>query len=109
MSKFLRNKTFRGGFTLGIILFLLAQVISFFIYFISTLKLIFNTPPNISIHGFWDIGFPFSMYYGMFSFFHGKVNFEGLIGNILVATVFSFILGLIFKFVWLKSESQKLK
>lgn len=98
MSKFAANKTFKSGFNLGIILFLFAQVFSFLIYFISTITRTLKTPSGISIHSFWDIGFPFSMYSGMYDIFHGEINFNGILGNILVGTIFSIIVGLIFKF-----------
>ena len=65
MSDFLKNKTFKNGFVLGTVFFLLVQVISFLFYFVSTTLLMLKTPAHISIHVFWGIGFPFWMYYGM--------------------------------------------
>lgn len=98
MIKLLGNKTFKGGFVLGIVLFLLAQVISFLFYFVSTLILMFKTPAGISVHTFWNIGFPFSMYYGMYDFFHGDIDFRGLVGNALFGMFLSFLIGWIFKY-----------
>lgn len=106
MDKFLKNKTFKEGVSVGGILFLLAQAVSLFSYFISTLVLMLKTPPGISFHGFWDIGFPFSMYYGMYDIFHGDINFKGLAGNILFAIIFSLTVGVVFK---VESRTKNLK
>lgn len=108
MSNFLKNKTFKSGFSLGIILFLFAQVISFFTQVVLTIIRDYNKPPEISFHGFWDIGFPFSMYYGMFDFAHGDFDLKGLLGNLIFGIGLCFLLGLIFKF-WIKGQPQKLK
>lgn len=107
MSKLPENKGFKYGFKIGIILFLLAQLISFLNYIFSVFRI--NTPPGVSVHGFWDIGFPFSMYYGMYDVFHGDLNFTGLIGNILIAIIFSVAVGLIFKFVQSKNSPRRVK
>lgn len=108
MSDFLKNKTFKNGFILGTVLFLLAQVISFLFYFVSTTWIILKTPDHIIFHGFWGIGFPFWMYYGMYDFYHGNIDFSGLLGNLIFGTGLSFLIGLILKF-WTKNQPQKLK
>lgn len=109
MINFLKNKTFKSGFALGIIFFLLAQVISFLFYVVSTTWLMLKTPAHISVHRFWDIGFPFSMYYGMYDFAHGDFDFKGLLGNLLFALIFSLTVGLVFKFVLGKLTAKELK
>ena len=108
MSNFLKNKTFKSGFSLGIVLFLFAQVISFFTQVVLTIIRDYNKPSEISFHGFWEIGFPFSMYYWMFDFFRGEVSFKGLLGNLIFGIGLCFLLGLIFKF-WTKDQPQKLR
>jgi hypothetical protein len=106
MNNSVENKGFKRGFRTGIILSLFAQLFSFLSYVFSLLGR--ETHPDISVHGFWDIGFPFSMYYGMYDIFHGDLSFTGLVGNIAAAIIFSFILGLIFKLIWAKSASRRI-
>ncbi|HEX8369634.1 MAG TPA: hypothetical protein VF604_13905 [Pyrinomonadaceae bacterium] len=106
MNNSVENKGFKRGFKTGIILSLFAQLFSFLNYLFSLINS--ENHPGVVVHGFWGIGFPFSMYYGMYDIFHGDLNFTGLVGNIAVAIIFSFILGLIFKFVWSKSASRHL-
>ena len=106
MSKFIGNNSFKNGFTLGVILILLAQITGFLKYFFLTVWLMATTPAEISFHAAWDIGFPFSMYYGNYSFFQGHIEPYGLAKNLLVGLGLSFIIGLIFKF-WIKDKSQK--
>lgn len=108
MSSFLTNKTFKSGFVLGILLSFLVQIISFLKYVVSMIWLAFTTPSNISVHPMWEIGFPFSMYYWMFSFSNGNVDFYGLAGNTAFGLVLSLLIGLIFKF-WSKNQPQRLK
>jgi hypothetical protein len=108
MSKSLNNKTFKGGFTLGISLFVLVQIVSFLRHFVLMIWLAFTTPSHISAHPMWEIGFPFSMYYWMFNFSNGKVDFNGLAGNVTFGLVLSLLIGLIFKF-WTKFAQQRLK
>lgn len=105
MSNTQKNKGFKYGFKVGIILSLFAQSISFLSYFLSLFN--FGSRPGIVIHQFWDIGFPFSMYYGMYDLFHGDLNFRGIVGNILIAIIFSIAVGLIFKFSWSKISSRR--
>jgi hypothetical protein len=97
MNRFLVNKNFKSGFVLGIVLFLLMQAISFILHFFSTAVEIAETPFDISRQWFWDIGFPFSTYYGMYGL-EGKINFTGLVGNIMFGVVLSVGIGLTFKF-----------
>lgn len=106
MSKLLKNKVFRKGVFSGFVIFLLLQVISYLVYFISS---IISFQSGVSTHGFWDIGFPFSMYYGMFSIFHGSFVFISFLGNIIFGIVFSFVFGLIFKFISSKISARNLK
>lgn len=49
------------------------------------------------VHRFWDFGFPFSMFSGMYAVFSGDGNFLAFIFNIIFAIIFSLLLGLIFK------------
>ncbi len=97
----LPKKGFKYGFKLGIILLLLAQLITFNDVFASVER----SSPDVIAHRVWNIGFPFSMYSGwVLSLSNGEVNFYGLIGNLIFAILFSVVFGLIFKF---KSELYK--
>jgi len=106
MSKLIKDKVFRKGVFSGFAIFLAVQIISYLVYLISS---IINFQSGISIHVFWDIGFPFSMYYGMFSIFQGSFAFVAFLGNMIVGIIFSFINGLIFKFVWSNISARKLQ
>lgn len=53
-----------------------------------------------------EYGFPYTYYYS--TCFGGGYSWMGLVGNIIFATIFSFIVGIIFKIIWLQIESKKL-
>lgn len=101
MSKFLKNRAFYCGFVLSIILFLFIQIYSYVDLVIKQEKLIHISGIDVDIIRFWD--FPLPNFYG-----NNFVIF-GIVGNILIALVFSFIAGSIFKFVWAKSLARKLR
>lgn len=107
MNNSVENKGFRRGFETGIILSLFVQLFSFLNYLFFSIN--FENHSGAFIHSFWDIGFPFSMYYGMYDIFHGDLNFTGLVGDIAAAIIFSFISGLVFKFVRSEFTSRRLK
>ena len=74
----LYDEPFKVGCKLGLTIFLFAQIIPFLIISIWLIILRALAAPGISLCVFWDIGFPFTMYYGMYVFFHGNVDFEVL-------------------------------
>ena len=100
MSKLLQNKAFMIGFASGIFSSIIIQLTAYAHYVIS--KNNFTNPSGMNIDMVWRWGIPFPIFYGE------SFNAGGLIGNTLVAIVFSFILGLIFKFVWSKISQNKL-
>lgn len=101
MNRFLKNKAFKYGVILGFTLSLLIQIFTYIHYVIS--KNNFRNPPEMNIDMIWRWGIPFSIVIG------GTFNLGGLIGNILVTIIFSYILGLIFKFVWSKISARELR
>lgn len=101
MSKLFKNKPFKYGFILGIVLSLIIQLFTYVDYLVSRERLIHLSGINIDVIWYW--GLPFPIFYG------GDFILRGLIGNILVAIIFSFIIGLIFKFVWSKISVRRLR
>ena len=108
MIKFLKNKTFIFGFFVGIVIAIFLNI-----YQIYTTE---NSPCH---HCTYWYGFPLPFYerYVTSCEFSGGLSFGcyvsefswiGTIANILVAIFFSFVLGLIFKFVWSKIAARKL-
>ncbi len=94
MSKFFRETTFNIGFTIGILLFIGLNFYSL------------DANYGGCIDCFGESGFPFSwMDRGWFL---QRILWFGLIVDILITIISSFILGLVFRFVWLKIAPQKL-
>jgi len=108
MSKFLDEKSFKQGLRLGFLISLLAQVIEY-IYFYVVISITYKNSTKISVHYFWQIGFPFPMFYGWYSFSSGHFSLLGFIGNIITAVIFSIIVGFIFKFICSKIASRRIK
>lgn len=95
MNNLTKNKGFKYGFTLGILLLLFTQLLTFFDIYAS----VGNPLPHISTHRAWEIGFPFSMYSGWYlKLSNGEFEFNGFIGNLIFAFFLSAALGLIFNF-----------
>ena len=104
VSKLFKNSGFTLGFSIGICLFAFLNYLS---YIISYSK--FTNPGKIRFSGgSYTAGFPFPFYQAIIglpnSFYFDWI---GLIVDILIAVAFSFILGLIFKFVWSKISSRR--
>jgi hypothetical protein len=108
MSKCLGDKSFKCGVVLGISLFLLAQIASFIVYVVSIET--FKNPPGMNIDKIWHYGFPFPIYFGAdyYSFNANQFILGGIIVNILIALIFSFAIGLVFKLIWSKLASRRL-
>src|SRR5689334_3303446 len=89
MSEFLRNRTFNLGFLTGLIAICLLNYFSY----------LQNRVGVRCADCGWRFGFPFDLYQkgGFISF--EEILWLGLIGNILTGFIFSFSIGLIFKFV----------
>ena len=104
MNKFLDDRYFKKGLSVGFLISLLAQVIEY-IYFYFVVN--YTLPTHISVHYFWQIGFPFPIFYGWYGFFSGHFSLFGFIGNIIATVIFSIIVGFIFKLIWLKISSRR--
>lgn len=100
LYKFFKNTAFNIGFVLGIVMFLFLQYYDHLRNVWWEEKLYQLSKEGLSIDIIWSWGLPFPMYYW------GQIFLIGIIGNIVVAIIFSFILGLIFKFVWSKIAAQ---
>jgi hypothetical protein len=98
MHKISCNKVFNLGFIAGMLLLLIAN---YFTYLITA---------SIDIsHYTHKFGFPFSLYkWGGYSYEEGFL-WLGLVANISIAVIFSFSIGLIFKFIWSKIASRRLQ
>ena len=95
MKKLIKSKVFIGAF--------LTAYISFFIVTISVLDL---KTSGIGV-GSMDYGFPF-VYYSSHCF-GGNYSWIGLAGNIFVATILSFIIGLVAAQLWFKFSSPEFR
>lgn len=102
MSNFF-NKQFLFGFIVGILTMIFLNI-----YQIYGMK---HPPCHHCMDGF---GFPFSFYTEMHAPFvedKGVTGYSilGIVLNIIVTLIVSFIVGSLFKFAWSKIASQKLK
>lgn len=99
ISKLLGNKAFLVGFFTGFSLLL-------FYHFLG-LIFIFGVERNSLFHEIRYLGFPFTIY-EMSDYIGGSFFLLELIWNLIFAIVFSFLIGLIFKFAWSKISARKL-
>lgn len=98
MSKLFQNRPFNIGFLFGLVLLAL---INYFSYL--------NLDSPKTSHSLHSFGFPFAVYeYGGFITIE-QILWFGLIADILIAIIFSFAIGLIFKFVWERFTTKRLK
>lgn len=99
MKELIRNKSFVLGFIFGLIIIGLLN------------KFTADFSQVVTWHCYRELyGFPFLQYErcdGDITYTH--LYWLGVIGNILFAITFSFILGLIFKSIWSKFSSKNLK
>ena len=101
MKNLVRNKLFLLGFCFGI---LLIAIFNFY-----TLILIPKKTIGICFDCYDSWGFPFVMYeWGTMLHLH-QFRLVGVIANIIFTVVFSFIAGLIFRFIWSKFQEKSLK
>lgn len=105
MSKLFQNKAFKLSFSCGLIL-------SVLINYLSYVKSYYDfTHPQFEFSvGSYSAGFPFPFYIAVIGFpNHFYFIWIHLITDILIAVVFSFIIGLIFRFVWSKISPRRIK
>ena len=106
MSKLFENKAFKAGFLIGVILFLIIH----FFDFLAIMNIKEPVTSQISIGLVYYFGFPFPIFeWNHYSPIARQFHFSGLVANIFVAVISSFVLGFIFKFVWSKISSRRVK
>lgn len=106
MSKLFKERAFRYGFLLGFILFLIIHVYNFW----EIMTIVEPVSSQISIGLIYYFGFPFPIFeWNHYSPIARQFYFLGLAVNMLIALIFSIVLGLIFKFIWSKISARKLK
>ncbi len=97
MKNLIKNRAFVLGSASGILIF-------------AALNVYDSLPESdaVCFHCYETFGFPFS-YLGTGGYFtHTDILWAGLFADILVAILFSSVIGLIFKFVWSKILSPRL-
>ncbi len=99
MSKLFQNTGFILGFCIGTVLFVGLNYLSYF------------SPANMFSCDDCMIrfGFPFTFHEKGRFFNVNQFIWSGLVVDILVAITFSFVSGIIFKFVWEKLTMKKLR
>lgn len=106
MSKLFRESAFNFGFGIGICLFVF---LNYLVLLISYNEFIKPKQFNFSVGSYWA-GFPVPFYQVVIAYPNSAYfSLIGLIINIVVALSGSFIIGLIFKFVWSKIGQKRLQ
>ena len=100
MSKLFRNIAFSLGFFVTVLIFLFTNIYSVL-------------PPRRADQVCFDcyetFGFPFAFYESGTSLHLSHFIWAGVVANISIALSVGFIIAYIFKFVWSKVTTQKLK
>ena len=87
-------------------LFIAVFLTTYFLFFVVTVSLLNLKKEGLGV-GSFEYGFPFAYYYShCFGWYY---SWFGLIGNILVAAIFSIIIGLISTHSWLKFSSPEFR
>jgi len=81
-------------------------LLAYFLFFVVTIFILDLKSEGFGV-GHLGYGFPFTYYYS--SCFSGYYLWLGLIGNILVAGIFSFVIGLVSTHFWLKFSSPEFR
>ena len=104
MKKLLQDKALVCGFLVG---FSMCVIINLYTI------IIFGNLGTVKDNGFgfgiYTMGFPFYWYEYITNLGTGWILYLGIVADILFALIFSFAIGLIFKFVWSKISARKLK
>ena len=95
MNNLIKHRVFIGTFLLA-----------YFLFFVVTIFILDLKSEGFGV-GHLEYGFPFTYYYS--SCFSGFYLWLGLIGNILVAGIFSFVIGLVSTHFWLKFSSSEFR
>ncbi len=80
-------------------IFIAAFLLTYFLFFVITVFILEVKKDGFGI-GYVDYGFPFAYYHT--TCFSAYYSWDGLIGNLLVATVLSVVIGLVSTHFWLK-------
>jgi len=94
MKSIVQSKTFCLGFTLGILIFIIFNYVNY----------LHNVCSNTIDDCGWSFGFPVHFYSegGFFTF--REIIWIGLIIDILFALISSLLIGLVFNYIWSKSN-----
>lgn len=109
MKDLIKDKAFRFGFAITTCLFIGLNI---FIYLYLLNK--YNTHINESATStmtfsmMYYVGLPFPNFIWT-NYSNNYIIWQGIVGNIISMIIFSFLIGLIFKFVWSKFTSKQLK
>ena len=89
MKNLIFNKAFQLGFWIGFV--------SIVIFNLST----FTLPVEAHVHHYINtVGFPFAFYEWGGNPYVERISQKGLIADILVLLIYSFLVGLLFRFMW---------
>ena len=86
--------------------FIVSFLMAYFLFFVVTVFALDLKKQGVGV-GHLEYGFPFTYYYS--HCFGGYYLWLGLIGNILVAGIFSFVIGLVSTHFWLKFSSPEFR
>jgi len=95
MKQLIKHRVFIGAF-----------LTAYFLFFVVTIS-IFDLKKDGFGVGSLEYGFPFVYYYS--HCFGGYYSWSGLMGNILTATIFSSVIGLVAAHFWLKFSSPEFR
>ena len=96
MKNLIKNKPFIFGFVFGIFLMILANI------YLAIIDI-----ANFCSDCYLTLGFPYPIYRNSAISGFEKFVWTSILPNILITIIFSFLIGLLFKFVLLKIISKK--
>lgn len=101
MNKIFQHKSFKIGFIIGILLFISANI--------------YTTIPDrgkgegFSFDGYETFGFPFALHESGTMAHLNQFIWAGVVADITIAIVFSFVVAILFDFIWTKFLSRRTK
>ncbi len=98
MKNLIKDKSFIFGFGFGLILIILANLYTLL-------------PDNgiLCFDCYQSWGFPFAIHESGTILHLSNFIWVGVVANFFLTAIFSFIIGLIFKFIWSKLQEKQLK
>lgn len=110
MKNLLKDKVFMTAFATTICLFIVLNIL---VYLMLLYDFYYKTnerfTSTITIHLIFNVGLPFPMYFWTDYSHEGRFIWQGIVGNIISITIFSFIIGLIVRLIWSKISASKLR